>query len=131
MVKNRVEGSGETRLETGISYVLILGVSASLLIEAIGIFLYYREFHGFAISRDGSMFMHGRLFFSYVAHLLRETVSAATPVRLMALGIAVLILTPYARMVMSIAYFAQRRNLKYVLITAFVLVVLTVSLMTH
>jgi uncharacterized membrane protein len=49
----------------------------------------------------------------------------------MVLGIAALILTPYIRAITSVIYFASRKNLKYCLITFFVLAVLTMSLMMH
>jgi uncharacterized membrane protein len=45
--------------------------------------------------------------------------------------IAVLILTPYARVVMSVLYFIGRRDIKYTLITLFVLILLTLSLLLH
>ena len=125
------EGSGETRLETWISTVLICGVLISLLLEAAGIVLYFRSSHTTALSEAKSTFIQGRDFFTFLVHLVRKTLSAATPMRLMALGVAILILTPYVRAVMSVVYFLWRRNPKYAVITAFVLAVLTVSLTIH
>ena len=49
----------------------------------------------------------------------------------MTLGILVLILTPYIRVVVSIVYFARERDYRYVLLTLFVLVVLSLSLALH
>jgi uncharacterized membrane protein len=49
----------------------------------------------------------------------------------MTLGITTLILSPYARVVVSVLYFAWQRNIKYTLITIFVLTVLTISLALH
>jgi len=49
----------------------------------------------------------------------------------MTLGVATLILTPFVRVIASALYFVWRKNTKYVLITAFVLVALTVSLASH
>ena len=77
------------------------------------------------------MFLQGRNFFTLLSELLRETLTSYSTVRLMALGVAVLILTPYVRAVMSVAYFASRKNIKYTIITAFVLTLLTVSLVSH
>ena len=52
------------------------------------------------------------------------------PRLLASLGIAVLLLTPYLRVVASLVFFAfVERDLKYSLITAFVLAVLTYSLL--
>ncbi len=49
----------------------------------------------------------------------------------MTLGIAILILTPYARVIMSILYFIGRKDMKYTLITLFVFILLTISLLFH
>ncbi len=52
-----------------------------------------------------------------------------TPGRLLNLGILVLLLTPYLRVVLSMVYFVfLERNVKYSLITGFVGAVLTCSL---
>jgi uncharacterized membrane protein len=40
-------------------------------------------------------------------------------------------ITPYVRVLASVVYFGVVRNLKYVIITAFVLVILTASLLVH
>jgi uncharacterized membrane protein len=49
----------------------------------------------------------------------------------MTLGIAVLILTPYSRVLLSVLYFFWERDFKFCLITLFVLVILTLSLAAH
>ncbi len=131
MVRREAGGSGETRLETWVSYVLIIGVVVSLALEVAGLILFYRTHRSFAISHGGAVFIRGRDFFSFFGRTLLETSNDITGLRLMVLGIAVLILTPYVRAVMSVIYFASRRNVKYCLITLFVLAVLTMSLMMH
>jgi uncharacterized membrane protein len=50
---------------------------------------------------------------------------------LMALGLVLLMLTPYLRVVASAVYFAFSRNYKYVAITLIVLAMLTASLIAH
>jgi len=47
---------------------------------------------------------------------------------LMTLGIAILILTPYARVIMSVLHFIKERDLKYTLINLFVFLLITFSL---
>lgn len=125
------EGSGETGLETSISYVLVTGVIVSLVLEVAGIILFYRQTGTFAISERHSMFIGGDDFFSFFARLLRDTASKGTGLRLMTLGIALLILIPYVRAIMSVIYFAVRRNLLYTVFTLFVAAVLTMSLTFH
>ncbi len=131
MVKGNAGGSGETALETWISYVLVAGVTISLTVEAAGIILFYRAAHSAAISEQPGMFVHGRDFVTFLRSLLADGSYGAPGVRLMVLGIAILILTPYVRTVMSVVYFAAEKNLKYFFITLFVLIVLTVSLLFH
>jgi uncharacterized membrane protein len=46
----------------------------------------------------------------------------------MTLGIAILMLTPYVRVILSVIHFSREKNVKYVLITFFVLALLTISL---
>jgi uncharacterized membrane protein len=46
----------------------------------------------------------------------------------MSVGVVILILTPYVRVLMSVLYFAWEKNTKYILITLFVLLLLTISL---
>ncbi len=131
MVRKEIAGSGETRLETWVSYVLISGVLASLLVEAAGIILFYLISHSADISQNKSVFVQGRDFFTFLGTLFHQALTGVTPIRLMALGVALLILTPYARAVMSVIYFCSTRNIKYLVITAFVLAVLTASLIIH
>jgi uncharacterized membrane protein len=131
MVEKKAEGSGETGLETGVSYILITGVIVSFLLEVAGLVLFYRTFHSMAFGRDGAMVLRGQDFFTFSWRLLSGHSDLTLAVRLLTLGIVVLILTPYVRAIMSVVYFAVTKNVKYVLITLFVLAVLTVSLVTH
>ncbi len=131
MVKDLAEGSGEAKLENWISYILIAGVLVSLALETVGIILFYRLYHSVSISHGAEMFVRGQDFFTFLVRLLYEMPTDITAFRLMTLGIAILILTPYLRAVMSVVYFARQRNLKYLFITLFVLVILTASLMRH
>ena len=125
-------GSGESRLETTISYLLIIGVVLSLALEIAGIAIFYRS-HGNLdiLLQDKAMFIQGRNFFSFLYQLFAEEPMQNTGVFLMTLGVAVLILTPFVRVIASAIYFAWKRDSRYVLITAFVLVALTVSLALH
>jgi len=124
-------GSGESKLETAISYMLIVGVIVSLLFELAGTILLYRSLGNLAISQDSSLFIRGRDFFSFIYRQFAGGHPAGTGIFLITAGIIVLILTPYIRLVASVAYFGLERNIKYVFITLFVLVVVTVSLALH
>ncbi len=121
---------GEARLETVISWVLGIGLAASLALEVAGIVLYWRAYGQLTVSRDPAVFIHGRDFFSFIVEQLRGS-AASTPSLLMIAGVVVLLLTPYLRVVLSVLYFASVRNLKYVLITVIVLALLTSSMLLH
>lgn len=122
--------TGLARLEAMISYVLIIGVIASLLLEAVGLFLYYRTFGTVAISYDGRLVLYAHDFFDFLVSLFRGPLGGSeSAVKLMALGMAILILTPYVRAVLSVVYFASRKNLTYLIVTLFVLIVLTLSML--
>ena len=122
----------ESRLETIISYLLIAGVIVSLCLEVTGIVLFSSLYHNLNIMPDNkSLFIQGRDFFTFLYTIARGEGMDNQAILFMTLGVAVLILTPYVRVVASFIYFAWERNYKYVLITAFVLVILTVSLTLH
>lgn len=125
-------GSGESRLETIISYLLIIGVVLSIALEIAGIAIFYKS-HGNLdiLFQDKAMFIQGRNFFSFLYQLFARGPMQNTGIFLMTLGIAALILTPFVRVIVSALYFAWRKDAAYVLITAFVLIALTTSLALH
>lgn len=123
-------GSGESKLETAISYLLIIGVIISLLLEIIGIVIFYNSYGHLDITEEEGMFIRGHNFFTFLYDQFQGK-SGESALLFMGLGIAVLMLTPYLRVIASVLYFAREKNMKYVLITLFVLIVLTISLFLH
>jgi uncharacterized membrane protein len=124
-------GSGESKLETAISYLLIIGVSVSLLLEVAGLTLFYGEYANLNIMEKGVAFVHGQNFFSFIGRLFQGMYTQSNAFLFMTMGLVMLILTPYVRVVASVIYFAWRKNRKYVLVTLFVLIILTISLTLH
>lgn len=116
------------KLEKAISYLLISGVVISLILEVLGVALFYHAYGRLSFSESKSVFIHGTNYFTFFLDLFRTGSIGEKGIYLMTLGIAILILTPYLRVVMSVIYFAWDRNIKYVLITLFVLILLTLSL---
>jgi uncharacterized membrane protein len=121
----------EEDLDLIISYILILGVLASLALETIGIMRYYSvdgtltinlqpnsAFRGTPLSFLGSI-IHGML------------VGVWTPFEILGLGVFLLTITPYMRVVAAVVYFSLTKNTKYIFITLFVLTILTASLLIH
>jgi uncharacterized membrane protein len=129
-MKRITAGSGDTKLEEVISYVLIIGVVTSLLFEVAGMLLFYRAYGSLAISQDSRMFLRGKNFFIFLVQLFAGS-PASLSIKLFTLGIAALILTPYVRAVLSVIYFAVKGNGKYLVITLFVFTILTISLLIH
>ena len=122
----------ESRLETIISYLLITGVIISLCLEVTGIVLFSRLYHTLNVMpANKSLLIQGQNFFTFLYFVAQGEGMANQAILFMTLGVAVLILTPYIRVIASFIFFAWERDYKYVLITAFVLVILTVSLTLH
>jgi uncharacterized membrane protein len=131
VVNKSASGSGETKLENWVSRVLIVGVAISLFLEGLGMMLLCLHSHSTAISWEPSASIHGRDFFTFLGQLVTGNRAVPLPLYLMILGIAILLLTPYIRAVMSVFYFASVKNVKYFIITLFVLAILTISLTIH
>ena len=123
--------SDESKLETTISYLLIIGVTFSLILEIIGLILFYYSFTNLNILESEVVFIHGDNFFSFVKTLFQGENIQNNAILFMSLGSIVLISTPYIRVITSVIYFAWEKNRKYLLVTLFVLVILTVSLALH
>jgi len=124
-------GSGESKLETIISYILIIGVVASVVFEVIGIALFYGAYGNLQISQDKSVFISGQNFFVFIIDQFLHLFGSQNALLFITTGLIILILTPYIRAITSALYFAWEKHYKYVLITLFVLVVLTASLALH
>jgi len=125
-------GRNEEGLELAISYVLITGVLASVAVETFGIVSYYLSNGNLNILFQPSSAMKGTDFFSYTAKLAQQlSVGVLTPMQVLGLGIVLLMMTPYLRVVASVVYFGLTKNPKYLFITLFVLIVLTASLLKH
>jgi uncharacterized membrane protein len=123
-------GSGESKLETAISWLLIVGVVISMVLEIAGIAMYYHTYRQVSVSQDPSVFIQSNNFFTFIYDQFRHAQGSGAA-RMMTAGIIILILTPYLRVVVSALYFAREKNFKYVVITLFVLIVLTVTLIKH
>ena len=122
----------EEKLELVISYILIVGVIVSVALEAIGILSYYLLNRDLNIIFQPQYALKGAGFFAYSGVTLQNLIQGSwTPFQILALGLVLLMITPYMRVVASVVYFGLVRNLKYLIITAFVLIILTASLMVH
>lgn len=120
--------SGSQTLASGISWILRAGVVVSLVLEAAGILLNYASTAGSSLSPSGVWQAKAGNFFVYIAATLGSATSGITSFNLVALGIVVLMLTPYIRVIAAFVYYVVERDWKYVGITAFVTAVITLGL---
>jgi len=114
------------RMDALLGGLLAAGVATSLVLIVAGL-----AWHRLA---TGVATFSSSLGGTDALDLLVEDVRAAargslTPRLLVSLGIAVLLLTPYLRVLASVVFFAVvERDWKYTVFTSFVLIVLTYSL---
>ncbi len=113
-------------MESLVGYILLTGVLLSVALLSVSFVWRW--------ARVGSLrFEHsivGMNFFEFISFTLRQMASRAFRPRLfLNMGVGVLMLTPFVRVLASVVYFAfVEHNWKYTLFTAFVLSVLTYSL---
>jgi uncharacterized membrane protein len=120
------ERSAHFDMEGIVGYILMGGVLLSMTLVTAGLI-----WRWLATGRLGLDYpLGGMNLFEFVLTDVRQvTADAVRPRVLVNLGIAALMLTPYARVLASMLYFAfVERNGKYTLFTGFVFSVLTYSL---
>ncbi len=123
--------NSEASFEKTIGFLLITGVLASLFLESFGMTAYYTAYGHFHIQEEKTVFLRGQNLFSLIFQLFEGRYTQGRAMLLMTLGILLLILTPYIRVILSVFYFARKKDFKYLFITLFVLIILTVSLALH
>ena len=117
----------ESRLEVVIGYLLLVGVIASSAMLLSGM-LWDKLATGHVRL---NYLISGMNFFKFLFSDVHALLSGSHfgPHLLVNFGIALLLLTPYMRVLASVAFFALvERNAKYTLFTLFVATVLTFSL---
>jgi uncharacterized membrane protein len=127
----RINTAGEktaarSNIETVVGYILLGGVLLSVALIAGGL-----AWHWVTTGQLQFEYLVGGMDLArFITNNLQQLiVGPIHPRYLINLGIAVLILTPYVRILASVLYFAfVARNWKYTLFTASVLGVLTYSL---
>jgi uncharacterized membrane protein len=127
-LKAATRHTGEASFEKAVSLILRAGVMVSVALEILGIVFFYHSYGDLNISEKKEVFLYGKDFFRFVVGLFYGGHGHRPGILLMTLGVTTLILTPYVRVIMSVLYFVREKNVKYALITLFVLVLLTMSL---
>ena len=113
-------------MESLVGYILLTGVLLSVALLVIGFVWRWVRVGNLRFEHS----IAGMNFFEFILSTLRQRSSQAFRPRLFInMGIGVLMLTPFARVLASVFYFAfVEHNWKYTLFTGFVLSVLTYSL---
>jgi uncharacterized membrane protein len=117
------------KLEPILSWILIGGVLASLVAETFGLALDYAQTGSVTITLTSAWNVHSINFFSYVTTSLPPLLAGRSAVGFVALGIILLMLTPYVRVVASVIYYGATKDYRYFGITLLVLVIITISLL--
>lgn len=113
-------------MECLVGYILLIGVLLSVALIVAGFVWRWVRVGNLRFEHS----IAGMNFFEFILSTLRGMGSQALRPRLfLNMGIGVLMLTPFVRVLASVFYFAfAERNWKYTLFTGFVLSVLTYSL---
>jgi uncharacterized membrane protein len=113
-------------MESLIGYILLTGVLLSVTLLAVGFVWRWVRVGNLRFEYS----IVGMNFFEFILSSLRQMASHDLRPRVMVnMGIVVLMLTPFVRVLASVFYFVLvERNWKYTLFTGFVLGVLTYSL---
>ncbi len=117
-------------LQVGVGWILRIGVMVSLALESAGMAVNYLQTGDSTLSAvPGSPWqVRSGDFFGFASSTFASVSSRVTAIDLTALGIVVLLLTPYARIAAAVVYYAVERDWKYVAITLAVLSVVTCGL---
>ena len=113
-------------IESLVGWILLCGVLASILLLVVGTIWHWLIYGNLRFDYS----IQGMNLWQFLFASLRPLASGSLrPRNVTNLGIAVLLLTPYVRVLASMVYFAvEERNWKYSLFTLFVFSVLTYSL---
>jgi uncharacterized membrane protein len=124
--RNKKERVYRFDMEILIGYILLAGILLSVTLLAIGLGWHWVRLKNLRFEHS----IVGMNFFEFLLSTLRQMPSHAIRPRLVLnMGIGVLMLTPFIRVLASMLYFALfEHNWKYTLFTGFVFCVLTYSL---
>jgi len=113
------------RLERVLGLLMLAGTMISLALMAIGISLHFLQ-HGEEVSVSERWIVRSRSFLEFVTSIGE---GPSLSIVLMKAGVSALMLTPYSRAVISLLYFAARREWNFAAITGLVVSALSALLM--
>ncbi|MCS7365925.1 MAG: DUF1634 domain-containing protein [archaeon GB-1867-035] len=117
-------------LEVLISRLLTFGVFLSIFFVSIGVGLYLMQTGGLTLALGDEWFLKGETVFDVLSNIIGKLFSwSDLSFVFMSMGILLLMLTQYIRVIMSVIYFIFIKDWKYVAITLAVSIILTLSLL--
>lgn len=117
-------------LEVLISRLLTFGVFLSIFFVSIGVGLYLMQTGGLTLALSDEWFLKGETVFDVLGNIIGKLFSwSDLSFVFMSMGILLLMLTQYIRVIMSVIYFIFIKDWKYVAITLAVFIILTLSLL--
>jgi uncharacterized membrane protein len=120
------KGTDHFDMEILVGYILVAGVLLTVTLLAVGLVWHWARYRNLRFEHS----IIGMNLFEFILLTLRQVSSHVTRPRfILNMGIGVLMLTPFVRVLASMFYFALiERNWKYTLFTGFVFCILTYSL---
>ena len=115
----------DSSLEDLIGWVLIVGVLCSVVFDVAGL----AKTGSWSLTMSPTWLVQSPNFFSFIGSTLSSLGSATLAYNLIAIGIILLMITPYVRVVVSVLYYAVTKDFRYVGITLLVLAIITASLL--
>ncbi len=112
-------------LERVLGLLMLAGTIASMTVMALGLSVHVLQ-QGGEVSFSEQLAVRSRSFIDFLLGLDNRH---GLSVVLMRFGIAILMLTPYTRAVISLIYFAARREWKFTAITGLVVAALSALLL--
>jgi len=123
-----------TALQTGISWILRVGVFLSVIFASSGLILDYARTGSSTLCLSGPgcdvWRVSGGKFFDFAFATIGNLLNGVSAVGLVSLGVVILMFTPYFRIAAAVVYYSVERDWKYVGITSIVFVLITVALLT-
>lgn len=114
------DGKAEAKIYHGVYDVLMAGMLASSALYAIGMVLALIHPHTIELTRD-------YILRNYKINIMLEGLAHFRPGALFFLATVLLILTPVTRVLISIYAFYTERNMRYVVVTGIVFLVIVVT----
>lgn len=120
-------------LQTGISWILRVGVILSVIFEGSGLLMEYLRTGTSTLCIGGpgcdTWRVAGGNFFNFAYSTFGSIAGGLSATGLISMGIVILMFTPYFRIAAAVVYYTVEKDWKYVLITFFVFLLITTALL--